>query len=426
MSEPSGRSEAGSRQTTGDATVGSADGKNLERQIRAFHWIRLLAELTGRHAGTDQEGEAARRVETWLRDLGLEEVSIASVPSRPRTGNVLAVHAGVAALGCALGGVAGFALAALAVLSFRRETSGRAPWLTRWLPVRDSVNVVGRVGARKPRRRVVLLASLDAGQASPLFAGRLRSWLTGEGEDGTPRGGLALPMRVLVGAAVVTAAAALGADGALALATRVVLGVALAAVAILGAHWARDASASGANDDASGVAAMLTAVEQLAAQLPPDVELWCAAAGAGQAGGQGVRALLGAHPEWKGDHTAFVSFDAVGGGALHWARSDGDRVRAAHPPMLGELARRIAASGAYGDVAPFDLAFETSGHPVARRGAPVLALVGLQPDRLPLHWRSAGDVPRDLDTETVIRAADFGCCVLSAYLRGDAEPLAYV
>jgi hypothetical protein len=63
---------------------------------------------------------------------------------------------------------------------------------------------------------------------------------------------------------------------------------------------------------------------------------------------------------------------------------------------------------------------------VARRGAQGLALVGLQPDRLPLHWRSADDEPKHVDTETVIRAADFGCCVLSAYLRGDAEPLAYV
>jgi hypothetical protein len=123
-----------------------SEEKNLERQIRAFHWIRLLSELSGRHAGTDQEGEAARRVEMWLRDLGLDEVSLASVPSRPREGTLLAAHAGVAALGCALGGVAGFALALLAALSFSREMSGGAAWLTRWLPVRGSCP--GRAAAR--------------------------------------------------------------------------------------------------------------------------------------------------------------------------------------------------------------------------------------------------------------------------------------
>jgi hypothetical protein len=285
---------------------------------------------------------------------------------------------------------------------------------------------VGRVGAKKPRRRVVLLASLDAGQASPLCSGRLRSWLSDEGSDGTPRGASRLPMLGLAAAAVVALASALGADGAPASVARFTLAGVLAVVSWLGLRWARDTSSAGANDDASGVAAMLTAVEQLAAQLPPDVELWCAATGAGQSRGQGVRALLDAHPEWKGDHTAFVAFDTVGAGALHWARSDGDLARAVHAPLLGELARRIAASGAYGDVSPFDLAFETTGHPVARRGAQVLSLVGLQPDRLPLHWRERDDSPQSLDTETVIRAADFGCCVLSAYLRGDAEPLAYV
>jgi len=62
----------------------------------------------------------------------------------------------------------------------------------------------------------------------------------------------------------------------------------------------------------------------------------------------------------------------------------------------------------------------------ARRGAHVLSLISLQPNGLPLRWRSPGDLPEHLDTETVVRAADFGCCVLSAYLRGDAEPLAYV
>ena len=60
--------------------------KSLERQIRAFHWIRLLSELSGRLAGTDQEGEAGRRVESWLRELGVDEISFDSVPSRPRPG----------------------------------------------------------------------------------------------------------------------------------------------------------------------------------------------------------------------------------------------------------------------------------------------------------------------------------------------------
>lgn len=269
---PDDRAEQGDRIEPAAAAERRDPGeKSLERQIRAFHWVRLLSELTGRHAGTDQEGEAGRRVAMWLGDLGLDEIALESVPSRPRPGTVLAMHAGVAALGCAIGDVFGFALALLAAFSFRREVAGGVPLLTRWLPVRDSQNVIGRVGAVRARRRVVLLAHLDAAQASSLFGSRLRRWMATANANGAPRGAWALPSRVLFAAAVVTAASALGADGVLVALARAGVALTLGVGFIAGVQWALDARAPGANDNASGVAAMLTAVEQLAAQIPPDV-----------------------------------------------------------------------------------------------------------------------------------------------------------
>ena len=56
----------------------------------------------------------------------------------------------------------------------------------------------------------------------------------------------------------------------------------------------------------------------------------------------------------------------------------------------------------------------------------MLSLIALEPNGLPRGFRASDDLPEHLDTEIVIRAADFGCSVVSAYLRGDAEPLAYV
>ena len=35
-----------------------------------------------------------------------------------------------------------------------------------------------------------------------------------------------------------------------------------------------------------------------------------------------MHALLEAHPEWRAETTAFVNFAWVGGGALHYARSE--------------------------------------------------------------------------------------------------------
>jgi hypothetical protein len=398
--------------------------KSLEREIRAFHWIRLLAELSGRFAGTDQEGEAARRVESWLRELGFEEIEFASVPSRPRAGWAWALHFALAAAGCAIGGAAGGLLGCAAALSFRREAAGSAPWLSRALSARDSQNVVARVGSTRPRRRVVLTAPLDAAPATTWFGARLAR-KAALAESRPPRGLAALPARLLDTAALVTTAAALGADGVVALAARAVVGALLVLAALVAVRWACASGSAGAND-ASGVAALLSAAEQLAAQLPPDVELWCAATGAGHTGGCGMRALLEAHPDWRAESTAFVNFSGVGGGALHYLSSEGELARTHYPPSLLELARRIAASGSYGAVSPAEVGFDTAGRLAAQRSPLVLSLVALEPNGLPRGFRARGDEPEAVDTELVVRAADFGSCVLSSFLRGDAEPLAYV
>ena len=400
--------------------------KSLEREIRAFHWIRLLAELSGRFAGTDQEGEAARRVESWLRELGFDEIEFSSVPSRPRPGWVWAVHFLLAAAGCVLGGAVGLVLVGAAALSFRREAAGGGPVLSRVFPARDSQYVVARVGSTRPRRRVVLTAPLDAAPVSGLFAGRIaeRSAAARAG-DRPPRGLAAPPMLLLDFALVVAAASALGAETVVALGAQAIVGAVLALAALASLRWASASASAGAND-ASGVAALLTAAEQLAAQLPPDVELWCAAVGAEHTGSRGMHALLEAHPEWRADNVAFVNFAWVGAGALHYLCSEGELERVHYPTSLLELARRIAASGSYGAILPADVAFDTAGRLAARTSPHVLSLVALEPNGLPSGFRARSDDPAPLDTELVVRAADFGCCVVSAFLRGDAEPLAYV
>ena len=48
--------------------------KSLERQLRAFHWVRVLAEIPGRLAGSESERAAALRVQEELREIGFEDV----------------------------------------------------------------------------------------------------------------------------------------------------------------------------------------------------------------------------------------------------------------------------------------------------------------------------------------------------------------
>jgi hypothetical protein len=398
-----------------DLTAQELHQKSLERQIRGFHQVRLLAELPGRLAGSAAEREAAERVEIFLRDVGFDEVAHSAVASRPRPGHIQALHLGAGALACGLGGVGGLALAALTAFSFSRESRGLPGLLTGRLPARDSVSVAARAGNPRPRRRVVLSAALDAPQPDGLT--RL---VRAAARAGAPRlRPRAVSAALLAAAVVVTATSALGADGFLVGAACWGLAGGLSLLAVAGLTGSAAAPTPGARR-AAGVAALLACGEQLHARLPEDTELWLVGAGAGAVGGRGLQSLLEAHPEWRADTTCFVHFEDAGGEALHYVRSEGTRERLVHPPMLVELARRVAESGAFGEVTPVDLERDTGGAVAARRQLHALTLAST-PDP------SAGDDrPETLDMAGVVRAADFGNAVVTALLRGDADPLPIV
>jgi hypothetical protein len=406
-----------------------APEKSLERQIRAFHQVRLLAEIDERIAGSPGEREAAVRVEAWMREIGFDEVAPAAVASRARPGAVLALHCGVAALGCVVGGVPGFALAALAALSLRREQDVESRGLSRLLPAPDSILVSARAGALRPRRRVILSASLDAPQAGRLFASPLAARVLGRSSEApitAPAGLAAWLVRALGAAALATAASALGADGVPLRGVLLGLAAGLGLAALAGVEWARASASPGANANASAIAAMLTCGEQLLAQLRDDEELWLVAAGANEPGACGLRSFLDAGGADFAAGALFVHFDRVGGSLLRRVRAEVGLQRLVHPPRLAELARRVAESGAFGDVAPVDWVGRTGAAVAAARDLHVLVLVSLDEDGRPRCEARSSDLPEALDLGTVVRAADFAAAVVVASLRGESDPLAIV
>lgn len=408
-----------------------APAQGSERERRALDWITKLADLPERAGGSASEREAASRIASWMEELGVSNVRLEPVASRPRAGWSLAVHGACSALGLLAGGFAGAALTVLSAISFRAETRRRGRWLSRLFPAPESVNVVGCVRSDAPRARVVLSAHIDAAQAGWLFAKPLADFFASraqrarrEGEP--PHGPNALPEAVVLAAAVVGVVSYLGASGFLVSLATFAAGAAALLTAVLGAQWAMARCSPGANDNASAVAAMLTCAEQLLAQLPPDVEVWLVGTGSEEVGCCGMHALVEAHPEWRSDRTFFVNFECVGGGALHWIRSEGTLGKTGYPPLLLELARRVAASGAFGEVTPTDLLAGTDGHVPAQCGHPSLSLISLDHNGVPLNYHRAEDVPEAIDLATVVRAADFGAAVAASAVRGDAGPLAIV
>ena len=396
-----------------------------DREDRVRTWIRALTELPDRFAGTPVERMAGERIAEWMRGLGARNVALEPTPSAPRAGLVLALHTGLALFGLWRGGALGALLTALALWSFRGDQRHRRPRLSKLLPATDSVNVVGRLGAAaEPARRVVLSAHIDSAQAGWLFsralADRFAALAGGRARaDRPPPGPFSMLETLLIAAVVIAIAAWMGAHGSLFGILRVVVGVGLAVVCAATLQWAFSSPTPGANDNASAVAAMLTCAERLAPQLPGDVELWVVGTGAEEVGCCGMHGFVTRHDDWPIDKTLFVNFECVGGGALHYIRSEGLLAKAHFPAQLNDLARRIAATGAYGEVTPTDLLAATDGHVPALRGYPTLSLISLEANGVPRNYHRVEDTVDAIDPAMVVRAADFGAAVASAALRSD-------
>ena len=402
----------------------SREGKHLERQIRAFHWVRLLSVVPDRRAGAAGESEAALRVEAWMREIGLEETEQVCGPGEPEPSWRIALHLGCGALGCAMGGSLGVALVALAALSFRRDLGPGLGPLSRLLPASQSIHVLGRGGAREPRRRVILSAGLDAPRAGRIFSKRLASRVGARRRRS--RAPLVWAERALWAGLGVAAASLLQASGPVFGAAQLVVTVALLLGAAAAVEWGLAAATPGANDNASGVAAMLTCGEQILSQLRADTELCLVVGGGSHAGATGLREALDRHPEWRSDRTILIHFDRVGGGTLHYLSSEGASERTAVSPRLREVARRLAVGGAYPEITPVDFVGETDARIASARGFHTLALVALEDGGAPGRDHARDDVPQSLDMETVVWAADFAAAVVVASWRGASDPLAIV
>ncbi|HYD49085.1 MAG TPA: M28 family peptidase [Terriglobales bacterium] len=397
------------------------------RQARALEWIRQLTHFRPRFAGTPSERAAAEAVTRWLSDLGIEETEVRSVASAPRPGLVLAMHASLALLALCLGGLSGAILAAAAAFSFFSEVRRRRPVLSRWLPAPASVNVVGRAGAKEPKQRVVLSAHIDAAQAGVMFSKALADSFArmsrSRGESAAPLGPLLVPELAIGGAAVLAIAAWLGGHGFLLSALVLITAVVLAIVTLLTLQWAFSRATPGANDNASAVAAMLLAAERLLAAMPADTELWVVGTGAEEVGCCGMKGFVDSQSELPAATTWFVNFECVGGGHLHYIESEGLARRTDYPPVLVDLARRMALTGRFGEVTPTKLMAGTDGHVPARHGYPTLSLISLEDNGVPRNYHRIEDTVENVDAEMVVRAADFGAEVALAALHGAAGPL---
>ena len=395
---------------------------DTQREQRAREWVAGLCSIPARFAGSVSEHAAAEKLAAWIHQLGVGEVTMDAVVSRPRTGWTLALHAAVAIVGLWWGGFTGVLITALAAWSFQREFSGGSLLLSSLLPSPPSVNVVGRSGPATATRRVILSAHIDTAQAGWLFSPTLadtfaRNARGAQGPMKPPASPLALPRAILILSAALAVAAWLGAHGFLFGLAKTVLFAGLFLTLGLTLQWANSAATPGANDNASAVASMLLCAEILLPTKPADVEVWIVGTGAEEVGCRGMHGFLERHLDWERDSSLYVNFECTGGGALHYIRTEGVLGKFGYPPSLLAVAQNVARGGAHGEITPTDLLAATDGHVSAHHGYPTLSLISLETNGVPRNYHRPEDTLEALDLAMVVRAADFGAAVAQEALK---------
>jgi Peptidase family M28 len=248
-------------------------------------------------------------LERRLRDAGAHEVHVETFRFQRNWVWRHAAHTGAGIGAAIVGGPAGAALAAGAAVSYELELSGRRQWTARFLPRGEGANVVARVpAAGTAERTLVFAAHHDAAKTGWLWRSALtRAAYRHARERGGPKplGGTAHAALGLVALGCLIGARAVRALGA----------ALLAALTLAGIDVARNRIVPGANDNATGVAALLALVAAFARDPLERTDVVAVFSDCEEVGMGGMGAWVGAHRgELDAAGTLVVSVDTLGAG----------------------------------------------------------------------------------------------------------------
>jgi len=375
--------------------------------------VELLAAMVRDSAGAGERA-AARWACERLAHAGALDARTEPFRARATNSWSFAAHglAGLAAL--RLRGRRGALLALAALASLERDASGCAPWRRRVIGGGRGANAVARVPpGGPPRARVVLVAHLDAARTglawSPAVVrtGAARRLRTRRAEPvmglhaaglGAAAAAALLPreratQRLAAGFAAVTNAAAVG----------------------LNLDIARSPTVPGANDNATGVAAVLELTRLLAAAPLAHTELVVALVGAEESGMGGFHAFLRAHRgELDPPRTFVLGLDTLGCGTPILAAAEGAVLTHRYRPA--DLALVDAGAAASGEPAPARWRIGAWTDPLLalQAGLPTASLLSMGPGYYP-HYHHPSDVPAHVDWACVGACARIALGTLRTY-----------
>jgi hypothetical protein len=355
------------------------------------------------------EREAAEWLAARLRAVSGVEVALEDEPS---WGIFAPTVTGLGALGMIAAALtlrdrrASGALLAVGTLAGIVDEAQNGPRLLRRLVRhrRSTVNVVARAGDREaPAGTLVVLAHHDAPQTGMLFDQTLQRDVYEHFPQVIERFKTSLPQWWLgLAGPLATLAAALRGRRGPAYAGLLVGALGTALVADV---W-RSPTVPGANDNLSGVAALLALAELLRERPLPGLRVLLVSCGAEETLQDGVRAFLARHRhELEPGRTWFANLDTVGSPHLVLLEAEGPVWMESYAgPWLRDLLATCAEQAGVELQRGFRARASTDSVIPSRAGYPVVTLVSMTDWRALANYHLPSDVPASLDFGTVADA----------------------
>jgi Zn-dependent M28 family amino/carboxypeptidase len=328
--------------------------------------------------------------------------------------------AAIAALGggLALRGrrLAGIAAGGFAAASMWEDLGGgdRRPF-RRALPDGIAHSVVAEAGDPHGARTLVVHAHHDAARTSfifderaPRFAAERVGWLVERIDRWPPLMGL-----VAGGPALVALGSLAGSRRAVAVGTTLAAGSA----AVM-ADMARSEVVPGANDNLTGVAALLELARHLRERPPEGVRVLLVSTGAEEANQEGMLAFAARHFGSLPRDTHFLCLDTLGSPELVLIEGEGFLRMRDYPDATKDLVERCASRAGVHLRRGLRLTFATDGLIPLQHGFPTASIGSVNEYLVPSNYHKPTDTPEQVNYERVADATRLSYGVAEAL--GDA------
>ncbi len=376
--------------------------------------IRRLCSFEGRGPGTDAERRAANELAAEIGRSG-RRAEVEPTHVHADFGSIEAAHVALAVGGSLLSIVAplpGFLCVLVAATSMFGDLNTRFYLLRRLFFRRASQNVVSRGRSDAPAR-VILCAHYDAARTGMVYGPRT----TERARALPPRARLLLgPFRIvfwsLAALVPIVGARLAGLDfGALAFLQLIPTAILIVAVLFL-LDIALSDTVPGANDNASGVATVLSVAAELDREPPPNLDVWVLLTGAEESLMEGMRSFVRAHRrELDRASTFFVNVDTVGWGSVHYWVGEGLVVTYDLDRRLADLCDALADSDRAGesryDAQPVYAPLGTDALPPRVLGYASTTISCLRGGVGPPWYHTADDTPDRVEPEALEAAHGF-------------------